>query len=96
MRARAQAHRWEEELLKSEKEMVWTTLYFMHQRDRWYGRVVALQPQGASARGHVAYCERMISQWEEYARLAAFQFRGANSGFPDTWIPIVAADYQHE
>jgi hypothetical protein len=89
MRARAHAHRWEEELLKTEKEMIWTTRYFMHQRDTWYGRLVALREQGVAQKGHEAYCEQMISQWEEFARLAEFQFRRANSDFPDTWVPIV-------
>jgi hypothetical protein len=93
MRTRAQAHRWEEELLKTEKEMVWTTLYFMHQRDTWYRRLVDLHEQVGPRKGHEAYCEQMISQWEEYARLAAFQFRKANSDFPDTWIPVVPAHY---
>jgi hypothetical protein len=89
LRARAHANRWEEEFPKTEKEMVWTTLYFMHRRDAWYGRLVALRVQGVAQKGHEAYCERMISQWEEYARIAAFQFRKANSDFPDTWVPIV-------
>jgi hypothetical protein len=40
-------------------------------------------------RGHEVYCEQMISQWEEFARLAAVQFRKANKDFPDTWVPIV-------
>ena len=89
MRGRAHAHRWEEEFLKTEKEMVWTTLYFMHQRDTWYRRLVGLRDQEVPDKGHAAYCEQMISQWEEFARLAAFQFHRANHDFPDTWVPII-------
>jgi len=89
LRACAQMERWEEELPWMEQEMVWTTLYFMHQRDRWYGQLVNLHNQGLSQNGHEAYCEQMITQWEEYGRLAAFQFRKANPNFPDTWTPII-------
>ena len=42
MRARAQRNRWDEELMKTEKEMLWVTLYFMHHRDLWYDRLVRL------------------------------------------------------
>jgi hypothetical protein len=89
MRARAHAHRWEEELPRTEKEMVWTTLYFMHQRDKWHARLVNVSELTGKESGGAAYCQQMISQWEEYARLAAFQFRKANPNFPDTWTPIV-------
>jgi hypothetical protein len=89
MRARAHAHRWEEELPKTEQEMVWTTRYFMYQRDTWYKRLVILRAQDVKQKGHEAYCERNISQWEEFARLAEFQFRNANPEFPNTWVPII-------
>jgi hypothetical protein len=89
LRARAHAHRWEEELPLTEKEMIWTTLYFVNERDKWYRRLVNLRDQEMDQKGHEAYCEQMISQWEEYARLAAFQFRKANPNFPDTWTPLI-------
>ena len=60
----------------------------MHQRDKWYDRSL-LCDQGQDWRGQKAYCEKMVSQWEEYARLAAFKFRKANPDFPDTWTPII-------
>ena len=74
---------------RTEKEMVWTTLYFMHERDTWYSRLVTLREQGLNQGDHEAYCEQKISQWEEFARLAAFQFRNANPDFPTTWVPLV-------
>lgn len=89
MRARAQKLRWEEELPRTEKEMVWTTLYFMNQRDVWYARLQMLRHIPGPSVGQIAYCEQKISQWEEFARIAAFQFRSANPAFPDTWTPIV-------
>jgi len=89
LRARANAHRWEEELPRTEKEMVWTTLYFMHERDTWYSRLVTLREQGLNQGGHEAYCEQKISQWEEFAQLAAFQFRNANPDLPTIWVPLI-------
>lgn len=89
MRARAQQNRWEEELPRTEQEMVWTTLYFMHQRDLWYNRLCTLQRDAVRRRGHEAYCEQRIGHWEEFARVAAFHFRSANPDFRDVWKPLV-------
>jgi uncharacterized Zn finger protein len=69
--------------------MVWTTRYFMNQRDVWYERLVDLRAQQPKQEGLEAYCEQNISQWEEYARLAEFQFRKANPEFGNTWVPII-------
>jgi hypothetical protein len=89
MRARAHAQRWEEELPRTEREMEWMICYFMHERDVWYGRLVNLRERGLDRKGHEAYCEQKISQWEENAHLAAFQFRKANPDFKDPWVPII-------
>ena len=89
MRARAQKNRWEEELARTEKEMVWTTLYFMHQRDKWYLRSQILQRNEESSSGHQAFCEQMIFQWEEFSRTADIRFGQVNSQFQTTWIPLV-------
>jgi len=88
MRARAQKNRWEEELPRTEKEMIWTTLYFMHQRDIWYGRLVELRLETAENAGLRSYCEQMMFQWEEFSRIADFQFRRGNADFPGVWRPI--------
>jgi len=90
MRARAQKNRWEEELPRTEKEMVWSTLYFMHRRDSWYSRLVQLRQQPKSF-GHRAYCEEMIFRWEEFGHLADAQYKLANTDFPSTWKPLVTA-----
>ena len=89
MRARAQKNRWEEELPRTEKEMVWTTLYFMHQRDVWHGQLISVASNTDRQRGHEAYCEEKIFYWDELARIAAFQFRCANADYPDTWRPLI-------
>jgi hypothetical protein len=69
--------------------MIWTTLYFMHQRDTWYSRLLQIRTLAECQPGKVAYCEEKIAHWEEFARLAAFNFRNANPDFPDIWRPIV-------
>lgn len=89
MRARAQKNRWEEELPRTEKEMEWSTRYFMHQRDTWYARLLDLRLHQEGASGYAAYCEEMIFRWEEFGRLADAQYRIANPDFPPIWKPLV-------
>ena len=89
MRARAQKNCWEEELPRTEKEMQWSTLYFMYQRDTWYSRLIDLRHRVEETAGHAAYCEEMMFRWEELARLANTQYRVANTDFLPTWIPVV-------
>jgi len=89
MRSRAQKNRWEEELPKTEKEMIWTTRYFMHQRDTWYSRLIDLRRDSPRSLGAEAYCEEMIFRWEELGRLADTLYRMANVDFPPIWKPLV-------
>jgi len=89
MRAHAQKNHWKEELPRTEKEMIWTMMYFMHQRDIWYGRLLNLRLEAPDTGGHRAYCEQMMFQWEEFSRIADFQFRHGNPDFPGVWKPIV-------
>jgi hypothetical protein len=89
MRARAQQNRWEEELDRTEHEMVWTTLYFMYHRDIWYSRLRALPQIPGNSPGHAAYCQQKMWQWEEFARSADFSFKRTNPDFPATWRPII-------
>ena len=91
MRARAQLNRWEEEFPRTQKEMEWTTLYFMHQRDVWYFRLASLRQTSPRLMGQEAYCEEMMFRWEEFGRLAEVQYRAVNSQFPLIWKPIVTA-----
>lgn len=61
----------------------------MNQRNKWYSRLRLLRENRSHTFGHYAYCEQMISQWEELGRIADIQFRAANAEFSPTWIPIV-------
>jgi hypothetical protein len=90
MRARAQKNRWEEELPRTEKEMIWTTRYFMHQSNVWYERLCALRQTTPRSPGHEAYCEEKISEWEELGRIADFQFHQVWLNMPATWKPAGA------
>ena len=87
MRARAQRNRWEEEFTRTKYEMIWVTLYFINQRDRWYDRLRRLSHDGE--RGLRAYSEEMIYRWEEFARIADFQFRAVNSELMEIWKPLI-------
>ena len=55
LRARAQRNRWMEELPRTQREMMWTTLYFMHHRNLWYSRLQ--QTMGQSILGA---CPRVL------------------------------------
>lgn len=87
MRARAQKNRWEEELPRTEKEMIWTTRYCMHQSDLWYERLCQLGQTTPRRPGHEAYCEEKLAEWEELGRVADFQFHQVWSQMPATWKP---------
>jgi len=90
LRSRAQKNRWEEELPCTEWEMVWTVLYFMHQRDKWYQRLqLEKNVQQEASLGRLAYCEQQIGQWEELARAGDAQFRLINADMPETWVPLL-------
>ena len=90
LRSRAQKNRWEEELLRTEREMVWTVLYFMHQRDIWYQRLqLEKNVQQEASLGRLAYCEQQIGQWEELARAGDAQFRLVKADMPETWVPLL-------
>jgi len=90
MWARAQKNRWEEELARTEREMEWSTRYFMNKRDAWYSRLIHLRRQPDETAGHAAYCEEMIFRFEEFTRLADTQYRMANTDFPPTWKPLLS------
>ena len=91
MRARAQKNRWEEELPRTEKEMIWTTRYFMHQSNVWHERLCGLRQTTPRSSGQEAYCEEKLSQWEELGRIADTQFRQIWYNMPATWKPTGAA-----
>jgi hypothetical protein len=61
----------------------------MHQRDVWYNRLLGLRTRTDRRKGYEAYCEGKIFQWEEFARIADFQFRSSNPDFPVIWSPLV-------
>ena len=88
LRARAQKNRWEEELPKTEHEMLWTILYFMNKRDIWYKRLQLLNLQGSDCAGRAAYCEEQIHQWDEFGRVADSQFHQVLRIQEPFWLPL--------
>ena len=77
IRARAQKHRWEEELLLVKYEMQWTTRSFLHKAKKWQDRF----EESDIDPGPKAYAARQSSQWRRMAFDADRQFRSANSEY---------------
>ena len=77
IRARAQKHRWEEELTLVKYEMGWTTRSFLHKAKEWHDRFEEpnINP------GPRAYAARQSSQWRSMALDADRQFRSANPDY---------------
>lgn len=66
LRARAQYHRWNEELLLIGHEMVWTVRYYLYKSNRWG---TASATFGISP-GAAAYAKRKQVMWRHLAQMA--------------------------
>jgi hypothetical protein len=77
IRARAQKHRWEEELILVQYEMEWTTRSFLHKAREWQNRFEEpnIDP------GPKAYAARQSSQWRRMACDADRLFRSTNADY---------------
>ena len=89
--ARAQRNRWQEELPRTQREMIWTTLYFIHQRDMWQSRLQSSRSVVRRKEGFMAYCEKKIYIWEEMARIADIQFQEADTDYCPVWKPLISS-----
>ena len=76
LRARAQKHRWHEELVIVKHEMEWTTRYFLHRARQWTSRAEEFSEPGPKA-----YASRQSSQWRQLACDAEKMFRVVNSEY---------------
>lgn len=75
LRARAQFHRWQEEIILVSHEMEWTVRYFLHHSDRWSSASRdALTMDRHLAAGVIAYCNRKGSSFMDMACAADASF----------------------
>ena len=75
LRARAQLHRWQEEVTLTRNEMHWATNYFTFRQGQW-STWQSSHPE--LTHGHQAYAERQKAMWGEIGQQARKLFR-------DTW-----------
>lgn len=75
LRARAQLHRWQEEVTLTRNEMHWATNYFTFRQRQWL-TWQSSHPQ--LTHGHQAYAERQKAMWAEIGQQAQQLFK-------DTW-----------
>lgn len=72
LRAKAHSKRWEEEVLILKHEMVWTQLWFGHQKKMWEERQQAAK--AASRVGHHAYAAKQARIWSQFLEHAKREF----------------------
>jgi hypothetical protein len=71
LRAKARSKRWEEEVLILKHEMIWTKLWFGHQKKTWEDRM-----EGATKPGHHAYAAKQVRIWSQFGEHAKKEFEG--------------------
>jgi hypothetical protein len=72
LRAKARSKRWEEEVLILKHEMIWTKLWFEHQKRIWEERIE--RATEASKLGHRAYAAKQARIWSQFLEHAKTQF----------------------
>ena len=77
LRARAQYHRWKEELTLVGHEMVWTVRYFLFKSTWWKSAAASV---GITA-GAAAYARRKMAMWQELAFLADRQYQHVTNNY---------------
>jgi len=80
LRARAQFHRWQEEVTLTRNEMHWVANYFTYQKNQW-STWQSTHP-GLTC-GHHAYAERQKAMWFEMRQEACRLFADAWANFND-------------
>jgi hypothetical protein len=74
LKSRAQLHRWEEELILTKHEMVWTTGYFIHKSVEWQKWADGAAAAGGTASGKAAYAHKQVNLWKRLAMHADSQY----------------------
>lgn len=74
LRARAQKHRWEEEVVLVGHEMEWTVRYFLYNKKLWNG-------QKGCQGGAGAYAARAAAMWHAMAKQAEDKFTSVNISY---------------
>lgn len=72
LRAKARHQRWQEEVQILEHEMMWTQLWFCHQKSKWQQRMTAAKVD--SKPGHYAYAAKQVGIWFQFWETARMEF----------------------
>jgi hypothetical protein len=72
LRAKARSKRWEEEVLILKHEMMWTKLWFGHQKSKWEERIKIATL--TSKLGHQAYAAKQARIWSQFLDHAKTEF----------------------
>ena len=71
-RAKACSKRWEEEVLILKHEIIWTKLWFEHQKSKWEERLRTAML--ASKLGHQAYAAKQARMWSQFVEDVEMEF----------------------
>ncbi|KAF8816593.1 hypothetical protein BYT27DRAFT_7076625 [Phlegmacium glaucopus] len=82
LRARAQHHRWKEELILVGYEMGWTVRYYMYQSGIWMERRTVAVAAGDN--GAAAYAARKAAMWMDISATAGAQFQEVSPLYKET------------
>jgi hypothetical protein len=72
LRARARYQRWKEEIEILKHEMIWTELWFEHQREVWERR--EHDAMKSRQNGHQAYAAKQVWVWTQFLEDAKKSF----------------------
>jgi hypothetical protein len=72
LRAKARSKRWEEEVLILKHEIIWTKLWFEHQKSKWEERL--RMAMLASKLGHQAYAAKQARMWSQFVEDVEMEF----------------------
>ena len=72
LRAKARSKRWEEEVLILKHEIIWTKLWFEHQKSRWEERL--RKAMSVSKLGHQAYAAKQARIWSQFVEDVEMEF----------------------
>lgn len=76
LRAKARHDRWNEELMVTGYEMVWTRRYFEDRAHRW--QKIIETPAGCVTQGHRCYALRQVAFWSKLASVSWSIFKQVN------------------
>ncbi len=75
--------RWKEEIHILPLEMLCTTAFYIHQRNKWQTLITESDGQPTFTAGHIAYGYRQAHMWEQFRLQAINIFESVQARYPN-------------